>query len=224
MLTQVGIEPVTGLSPDQAADVCRYLDEKPRYGGHVERDRRPVYPQDTAACWSMADVVAAPHLFELGLQWTPMAADYLGTEPRLYSMNVFETFPSVEPMNPDIQEYHRDKDDEKFLALFVYLTDVLTDEQGAHRFKVGTHHGTPDGDVFTVCGPAGTAFLEDGRGLHLGLRPTAMTRRTAWIRWGVSDRPASYRWDGMQAVPKSVLGDRYPSDPTLQRIVQLVVA
>lgn len=224
MLTTDGIATAEGLTTEQAADVNRYLNARPRYGGHVPREGRPVQPRDTAACWDMAYVVGAPHLFELALRSIPLATDYLGTEPRLYSMNVFETFPSAERMNPDIQEYHRDKDDVKFLALFVYLTDVLTQDAGAHLFKKGTHLGEADGPVVTVIGPAGTAFVEDGRGLHFGLRPAEQPRRIAWIRWGVSDPTASYLWDRMRPVPRRVLGDRYPTDPTVQRLVHLVVS
>jgi hypothetical protein len=39
----------------------------------------------------------------------------------------------------------------------------------------------------------------------------------------VSDRPRSYGIDGLQPVPRAVLGDKYPQDETLRDQIKLVV-
>lgn len=216
-----GIVRVDGLTPIQAWEARCYLGAREMFSGHVKQRGRQFCKGDIAGCWGMEDVVGAPHLFELGLRYTPMAQDYLGQEPRMYSMNVFSAFPSDQPMSRDIQEYHRDKDDVRFLALFVYLTDVDAPEDGAHQFVRGSHNGMDTG-VEMVLGPAGSAFLADTRGLHLGLRPRSKERTIAWVRWCVSDPPLAYVWDRLSPVSRSVLGNRYPSDPDMQRVVRLV--
>jgi hypothetical protein len=153
----------------------------------------------------------------------PIVREYLGQNPLLYSVNAFTTYPISGPMNPDIQTWHRDRDDVRFLALFVYLTDVLSAEDGAHLFKVGTHDSDEDGPVCTVLGPAGTAFLGDTRGLHMGVRPTTRPRTIAWARWCVTDPPASYVWDKQEPCSRDILGFRYPSNEGVRSSIRLVV-
>lgn len=210
-----------GLSRGQAVEMLAFLRSRPQYACHVERDRKP-YTGGDVACWSMEDVLAAPYFFEFALSLTDLAGEYLGQIPRMYSFNAFETFPSDAKLNPDIQEFHRDKDDTKFLALFVYLTDVETPVDGAHEYHLGTHDGESRG-VTSICGAMGTAFLSDGRGRHRGLRPVKGSRVIAWARWGISDPPASYQWDHMKPVRREVLGERYPTDPVVQDRIKLVV-
>ena len=44
-----------------------------------------------------------------------------------------------------------------------------------------------------------------------------------WARWGVSNPPVSYGWDGLSPVPAaSVPG--YPEDPEMRAAIRLVVA
>lgn len=225
-LSDHGIEVVPGLSRQQAAEILAFLGDKPQYDGHIVDSDRPshAHTQSTQTCWSMADVLQAPHVVETALQLTAAAGAYLEADPLLYSVNAFTMYPSAQPTSRDTQEFHRDRDDVRFLALFIYLTDVLTPEDGAHQFQVGTHRGAVSGTIAEVVGPAGRAFLSDGRGLHRGLRPTTAPRTILWIRWGVSNPPASYVWCGLRPVDKALVGDRYPTDPALQRSVRLVLA
>jgi hypothetical protein len=203
--------------------VLNYLDSRPTYHGHVKGASVAAHQPGNSTCWAPEDVLRAPHFFEFALKQTSIVRKYLGQEPLLYSVNAFTTYPIDGPMNPDIQEWHRDKDDVRFVALFVYLTDVLIPEDGAHLFKLETHRTTEDGPVETMLGSAGTAFLADTRGLHMGIRPTIRPRTMVWARWGVSDPPASYVWDKQAPVDKAVLGARYPADKTLQESIRLVV-
>lgn len=212
-----------GLSTQSAECINRSLLDKQTYGGHVKGASVAAYPSGSASCWAPEDVLAAPYLMDFALNLMPVVEEYLGQPPLMYSVNAFTTYPHEGPLNPDIQEFHRDKDDVRFVALFVYLTDVLTAEQGAHQFKVGTHKFTTSDETFTVLGHAGTAFLADTRGLHRGLRPLDRPRTMAWVRWGVSCPPASYVWDGQRPASREAMGDRFPTDPRVRDSIRLVV-
>lgn len=205
-----------------AAEMLAYLETRPKHPGHVKGASVAAHQAGNSTCWAPEDVLRAPHFFEFALALTSVAKEYLGQEPLLYSVNAFTTYPIAGPMNPDIQEWHRDRDDVRFLALFVYLTDVRYAEEGAHLFKLGTHNGMGNGDG-VILGHTGTAFLADTRGLHMGVRPTHRSRTMAWARWGISDPPASYMWDKQAPCDKSVLGDRYPTDESLRSSIRLVV-
>lgn len=164
-------------------------------------------------------VTTAPYLFEIALLLTDVAAAYLGQEPPvLYSSNAFWTRPGQAPLRNDIQAFHKDADDARFLAMFVYLTDVLSDEDGPHDL-----YG-PDGVVRTIYGPAGTIFLADTSREHRGRKPRSRERGLAWFRWGVSSRPPAGVWDKIEPIPASRLGDRYPNDPRLRESIQLLVS
>jgi len=222
-LRRNGIAQVDSLNPLDALETMEYLRSCQRYACHVERDRKP-YAGGEVACWSMESVLAAPHFLEFALTFTELAAEYLAQyPPRMYSVNAFETYPSEVPLNRDIQEFHHDKDDSRFVALFVYLTDVNSPADGAHQYQLGTHHTKQSRGTVDICGPIGTAFLSDGRGQHRGLRPEKFARVMAWARWGVSNPPAAYIWDHMRPVSKEVLGARYPLDRNLQESIRLVV-
>src|SRR5262249_13350361 len=109
-----------------------------------------------------------------------------------------------------IQDWHRDADDVKFVPLFVALTDGVVQELKA---PVG---------VVQITADAGQAFFSNTMLEHRGLLPT-QERIIFWARWGVSDPPASYVWDQLKPVDKELLGNRYPEDPRLQRMLRLVV-
>jgi hypothetical protein len=214
-LVQDGIMTVNPLP--YPAETLAYLEGRTRYPGHVKGASVAAHQPGNSTCWSMEDVLTAPRLLEVALALTDDVGRYLGRPPLLYSVNAFTTYPISGPLNPDIQEWHVDKDDVRFVALFVYLTDVLREEDGAHQFQVS------DGRHMTVLGPAGMAFLADTSHLHRGLRPLQKNRTMAWARWCVTDPPASYLWDGQRPSDRAVLGSRYPSDKRLQESIRLVV-
>lgn len=190
-----------------------HLERVPHYPGHVlsqgdgyGRDYEWAQAHETTS-HRMEDVVRAPYFLDFALSFTDLAEAYLGSFPRLYSLNAFWTRPGLGDPDPNIQEWHRDRDDRKFLVLFLYGSDVLADEDGPHCFARGTHrmndgkHREPAGEpVERVYGPAGTFFFADTSGLHRGIKPVRGERLLAWARWGVSDPPASYGWDGLSPV------------------------
>lgn len=204
-----------------------YLSRRTVYRNHVRQGKpcEGLLGSWPWMCHDMQDAIVAPGLLEAALSVLPIARAYLEQEPLLYSLNVFYTepsYPGFQP-KPDIQEFHRDADDSRFLALFVYCSDVLDETAGAHQFQVGTHTGQPSAPAVSILGPAGTMFLADTRGLHRGLVPNGQRRMIAWARWGVSDPPASYLWDGLSPTQRGLIADRYPADPELQNAIRLVV-
>lgn len=230
-----GISLVDPMTYGEVADILAHLDACTVYNGHVKAkaDKSlpgPVYAQ--AARWpmwtvDMHDVITAPHLFEAALESYPIARDYFREEPVLYSMNAFWTHPS-EQLYMDTHGWHNDGDDRKQLVLFIYGTDVLTAENGGHLYQVGTHYQrrgyalNAAGPQRLITGTAGTAFMSDTTGQHVGIRPNQL-RMLMWARWGVSTPPISYHWDRLSPCPRERLGDRYPQDPELQRVVRFVV-
>jgi hypothetical protein len=215
-------------------DFRKYLAQRPQYIGHVAaKSEFQLAPEGTFAPSTshlMGHVLAAPGFFRLATGFLPVAAQYLGTEPKLYSVNAFWTRPTDKPPNPDIQMWHRDRDDDRFLVLFMYGTDVLDRIAGPHCFATGTHrlndhqHREPTDDEFvsTIFGPAGTMFLADTSALHMGEMPRHRERMLAWARFGVSDPPQAYEWDKTQPVPASSLDLGVVTDE-VKRMTRLVV-
>ena len=135
------------LNERQLLDVVSYLSAIPVFGGHVpaQSDGIRRFVQGGAKAfpfgsYASEDIVQCPHLLELALapEILSLVAGYLGCTPTIYSVNSWWSFPSATPAMT--QDYHRDVDDFKFLALFIYLTDVKGDEDGGqHQFIVKTH-------------------------------------------------------------------------------------
>lgn len=206
----------------------------PIYENHV-RQRKPPLVDGTPAqhifasgavqpwmCSDLHDCLRAPGLLEAALSVYPIVRDYLGRPSLLYSVNAFYTLPHDTP-KADIQGWHRDADDEDFLALFIYCTDVRRPADGVHEYQLGTHRGANEGPVKQIFGHPGTMFLAAPKGLHRGLIPKGSMRMVAWARWGVSDPPPSYVWDLNSPLPRDQIGGRYPSDPILQDAIKLLV-
>ncbi len=202
-----------------------YFSYCPVYENHVRQGKEEKGPLGSHPwmCHDFHDVIQAPDWFEIALAYTPLAGIYLNINPILYSLNVFYTEPGAEPKG-DIQDWHRDSDDFDFLALFLYCTDVLNEDDGPHQYKIGSHV-SGDGPIKNVYGKRGTIFFTASKGLHRGLVPKSGRRMIAWARWGVSEIPEAYKWDKLSPLPKENLGDRYPVYPlSLQKQIRLVVA
>lgn len=238
-----GVARGPAMPPSHAEALAAHLRGCQVYDAHVRAKSRHGAPWGDGAgagwpmfCHDMRDVMMAPHLLELALETLPVARDYFGEPPKLYSLNAFWTQQArgEHSLYQDTHGWHRDGDDRKQLVLFVYGTHVLAQQDGAHLYQRGSHlvaddklgrdfREPPQGEIAVVLGIAGTTFLADTGGLHLGLRPQHGRRMLAWARWGVSDPPQSYVWDQLSPLPRHRLGARYPSDPVLQEAIRLVV-
>ena len=67
-----------------------------------------------------------------------IADAYLGAPSNLYDVGCFWSYPEKE-RHPFSQMWHRDWDDYRFLVLFTFLTDVVDESDGAHKFILGSH-------------------------------------------------------------------------------------
>jgi hypothetical protein len=239
-----GITVAPSLTQKDISDVNEHLSKCTVYNAHVKAKSTESCLQTEAIvqnrwpmfCADMADVVLAPHLFELMLGYYEFAKDYFGGEqPYLYSMNAFWTQPASGPQYQDTHGWHRDGDDRKQMVVFVFGNDVPTPADGGHLYQKGTHtsmddaalgrdfRSPPPDIVRGVFGGAGTVFVSDTKGLHMGLRPAHKPRMLAWGRWGVSNPPQSYVWDKLSPVDKELLGDRYPRNEALRKAIHLIV-
>jgi hypothetical protein len=226
-LRQSGVARLEPMTVDEVGQTNAWLMSRPVFrDAHVPqtaRNRGDFLPVDRSltgaseyVCVHTDAAILAPHLLERGLATIDLAAEYLGRDPPVgYSMNAFWTRPGP-TIRSDIQEFHRDADDARFLALFFYLTDVSTPEDGAHDLR------GPDGTVHTVVGPAGTVFLADTSNEHMGRKPRRRERGIAWFRFGVSDRPPAGVWDKIEPIEAARLGERYPADPRLREAIKLL--
>lgn len=204
------------LLPQEVDETLDYLKACPVYPGrHVRQGAEGPRSWNwceglPVLCWHHGDALAAPHLLPMALSHTDEAAEILGVEtPLLYSVNVFCTRPGG-PLRPDIQDWHRDADDTRFVPLFVALTDGLEQEV---RGEFG---------VSSIKAKAGEAFFSNTMLEHRGLVPDR-ERIIFWARWGVSDPPASYGWDQLHPVPASDIRGNYPDDPRLRESLKLLV-
>lgn len=232
LLRRTGICAVPGLDTEEVAEVRSYFAKSLVYvDAHIPETARKRGDRPCAnlldrarysecICVELSRALLAPRLFEKAVGLTDVASAYLGASPAYaYSSNAFWTRP-IGGVRPDIQDTHRDLDDERFLVLFCYLSDVKTDEDGPHAL-VG-----PDGVERKIYGPAGTMFLADTSHPHRGLKPTKGTRGIWWMRWGVSVPPAAYQWDKNYTTPGSAFGPRWTAvrTPMIEQAFKLLVA
>jgi hypothetical protein len=197
------------------AAIIDHLVQAPVFNAHVWAlsDRTPHALDEglETACSTMERVATAPGLLDLVDQFTPLAQAYFGEPALLYSLNAFWTAPGPSAPDSNIQSWHRDRDDRKFLVMFIYGSDVLTPDDGLHLYALGSHlDGSAEGgEVVEVRGPAGTIFFADTSGRHCGLKPTRGRRMILWARWGVTDPPPVYRHDELAPVARAQVPHAY---------------
>ena len=146
-MTDAGFVPLGRLlSPEQAAEAARHLEQLPCYNAHVPNMSDGVPRQIGQGAeafhygsYSLADVIGAPHLIELANRADVIdaAAAYLGCTPTIYALNAWWSFSGHGVANY-AQSFHRDLDDYRFCTLFCFLTDVGP-RNGAHVFLKFSH-------------------------------------------------------------------------------------
>ncbi len=140
--------PELQLSTSTIAEILRHLESKPVYAAHVQAHSDgigrsladPEAKKFPFGSYSLSDAVSTPHLLELAFdpRILSLAEGYLGCAPSLFSVHSWWTFPGHQVAGP--QTFHRDYDDYRFLALFVFLTDVEGGVAGGeHEFVESTH-------------------------------------------------------------------------------------
>lgn len=175
---------------DAIHDFLRDKDAVGYAGGSFRMDRSP--SASGMFAYPLPTILRCPHLLALANHPAvlAMASAYLGCRPTISSLGLRWSFPGTD--TADVQHFHRDLDDWRFLKLFVYLTDVDVGS-GPHVFVRGTHLASGglfsrlyergeveriwgSRSVCTIVGQHGTSFIADTYGLHCGVVPTARPR------------------------------------------------
>ncbi|WP_337267418.1 hypothetical protein [Oryzifoliimicrobium ureilyticus] len=148
-----------------------------------------------------------------------IARHYLGGEAKLITTRTWWSFPTMTATDADLSrasfKFHFDLDDWRMLKFFFYLNDVGSDA-GPHVYVRGSHKrrrlkhqltlvvGHPAEEVLafygkdqaiTVTGAAGTGFVEDPFGFHMGTLAKREPRFMMEIGFGVS-KPSQRRFHG----------------------------
>jgi len=113
-----------------------------------------------------------------------IAQKFLDAKPILCQTNLWRSVNFNLKFSSNAQLFHRDFDHEKWIKVFIYLTDV-SQETGPHCYVKGSQHKIinhdvkrerdpfinehfPEEDVVYHCGKKGTIVFEDTRGYHKG--------------------------------------------------------
>lgn len=195
------------LTPAQIDEMNAYL----RADELIAPDGRR-FPTDevpagvNVASYSLATMLRCPHV--LGLMNHPRVLSvveaYLGCAPTISGARIDWYRPhGEEPC--DVQRFHRDYDDWKFVKFFVYLTDV-DDDTGPHEYIARSHRRSgrfrarpyePEQiaaeygqQAFTrVCGSRGTSFMADTWGIHKGNVPVRGERVMLQVQYSIFPVP-----------------------------------
>jgi hypothetical protein len=149
-----------------------------------------------------------------------VARHYLGARAQLITTRIWWSFPTGAASEADrhlasLDKFHFDLDDWRMLKFFFNLVDV-DQGTGPHVFVKGSHAkrkashqytllvGHPADEVLdyygsdkavTLTGPAGSGFVEDPFGFHMGTVPTTKPRLMMEVGFGVS-KPSRRRFHG----------------------------
>ena len=179
--------------------------KRPLLSGH--------YFETILECPEVRTVQADPLLHEI-------AARYLGNQAKLITTRVWWSFPTRSASERDkslasLDKFHFDLDDWRMLKFFFHLQPVAADTgphvyvRGSHKRRVLRHqltllvgHSAEDVlDIYgresplTLTGPAGSGFVEDPFGFHMGTVPKTTPRLMMEVGFGVS-KPSSRRFHG----------------------------
>lgn len=152
-LSVTGVLPLgRALSSAQVAEIRQHLARCKTVPGYLPQ--RPVHGSPFES-YAMADVLSAPGLLDFALQprIVELAESVIGQKPVIYSAAAFWTQPGRGPVMTQV--FHRDFDEEKFLALFVYLTDFTAANGAAQRYVVGSHDPATFGRLVDAYSPPG---------------------------------------------------------------------
>lgn len=206
------------LSASELNDMRRYLGSRDCYDPrHPElpgfKDPAQAHKSCFHAYYCDEDVVRTPHL--LAFANHPLILQTIeslfGCKPTIASIYIWWLLGGYDYSDSEADYFcwnashlHRDVDDWAQVKLFIYLTDV--DEKSApHLYLEGSHRGgiasgqkhldledvekaCPD-KLKTVTGPAGTAWLENAFGFHLGTLPKGHDRLIAAIGYSLLPQP-----------------------------------
>ena len=159
-----------------------YNTHVPVYSDRVLRKFSPDYPFNTLS-YPPTALLNIPLILKKITDPTilSLAQSYLDSFPTLYSLNSWWHIYKNQVYGT--QNNHRDHDDFRHLALFIYLTDV-DETNGPHVFYPKTQDGSESNNSITITGKAGTAILADTFATHRGQPLEQGTRLVCWWRYG----------------------------------------
>lgn len=195
------------------------------------------------ACYRPDQLIRAPGLMDQlnEPKLLDLIETFLGCTPTLYSLNAWWSLPSPKPEMENVQYFHRDTDDFRFIVLFGYLTDV-DEEAGPHQIVPGSHSadrmpretfvdsmGTDFSEQIeraykpdTITGMAGTMFLANTLALHRGLVPRKTPRLILWARYGLG--PNTNSVDRVQGpYSRSLLSAQLKDTPRHRYVNRLLI-
>lgn len=192
------------MSPDYVERINAYFETKKMFQSHIPRHSKDLNFVDidgarkarlNHASYDPGAMLAEDLFLPIFLSEIVhcIASLYLKCAPTFYSINAFRSF-ATRMAAPGVTTLHRDYDDYKFIAFFVYLTDV-TEVTGAFSYVPGSQEISSGGSRVLVSGRKGTLVVADTFGLHQGLPPIAGDRFAIWWRYGLG-KNAAYMNDG----------------------------
>ncbi len=145
------------LSPEEVEEIRTFFSTVDGYSAHVcarsdgiARNLSNGAMDYQYLSFPLATIRQCPHISKILSNKTmhAVAKSYLGQNPILYSINTFWNFPNprvarkggaiMQKEYDGVQTWHRDKDDFKFLAFFIFLTDT-SESDGSHLFVESSH-------------------------------------------------------------------------------------
>ena len=205
-LSQGGYAPLGNLLSSAQCDAIRtYLQDKML----TDRDREGALfalaqaPQGVrVADYNLRDVIACPHILALAnsAPLLGLAARYIRCKPTISALGLRWSFP-VSGDASDLQAFHRDSEDWRYVKVLVYLTDVDHDA-GPHVYLHGSHltqapvrlrfysdheisanYGAEQ--LLTATGTRGFCFAVDTAGIHKGTAPHRLPRLMLQIQYSL---------------------------------------
>lgn len=211
------------VSPQQADELTATLAKLPchdPYRAQLGTFSSDAIPRETHVAHVETDaLVKVPELFKIAndARVLSVVSRHLGAKPTAL-VTVWWSNPAG-GVAEEAELFHRDKDDWRFVKLFVYLTDV-DEEAGPHVYVPGSHRYRGrafrrqgrfsdeavaevfgKGGIRRFTGPRGTAFLENTYGLHRGQPPRSKRRLLFQVNYslfplyGSPDRPQTTATD-----------------------------
>ncbi len=143
-----GAAPYELMPPNDAQKLFAELARLPVHDGHVATASKHInfksYDDVTNESYShyakdsLLRSALLQHYVVANARLKGIADSYLGTPANLYDIGCFWSYPHRE-RHPYSQMWHRDWDDYRFLVLFTFLTDILDENDGVHKFIRGSH-------------------------------------------------------------------------------------
>jgi hypothetical protein len=218
------------VSQETVNDIRDHLaDKKVHLRDHSEVPLSEVPATAAAADYSLRTVLSCPAIVKLinAPRILNLVGAYLGCSPTISSIGLRWSFPCSGDI-PDVQHFHRDPDDWRFVKLFVYLTDVDAGSgphvyvKGTHRIprairahrytrgQIEAHHGAAS--ITPILGASGTAFIADTYGIHMGEPPSDRPRLMLAAQYSLLPIYA-FRYRPLALEPKPMI------DPYVNRLL-----